>query len=182
MQGAGIRRSLAIYSSPICAATGRNPTSLSSGSAGTDGASGTAVTVDTSPAIDEAEKTADEISGIFSVFQKAWDNAGENLIANVYTALANIKSLAQSAYGSIERVWNNGSGERYVTDILQHFGDVFGVIGDISGALKTAWDDGGRGDALVQSYIDKWSAYLELLHEVTGAFREVWNDGSGEQI
>lgn len=134
----------------------------------------------------ETEKKIDEFSEkiqkLIEPIQLAWEANSPELIENVRTAFENIRELAGSVAESFEEVWTNGSGERYIGNIITLFADVFGIIGDISGTLQNAWEDNGRGTALIQSYFDRWNSLLELLHAINKAFREVWNDGTGEKI
>ena len=79
-------------------------------------------------------------------------------------------------------VWTNGTGQRFIENLLILLADVLNIIGDIAGAFRRAWEDDGRGTALIQSIFDMWNSILELLHSVATAFRDAWNDGTGESI
>ncbi len=141
-----------------------------------------AVTVNDSETEKEVNKLSEKIQKLIEPIQLAWETNSPELIENVRTAFENIRELAGSVAESFEEVWTNGSGERYIGNIITLFSDVFGTIGDISGALQNAWEDNGRGTDLIQSYFDRWNSLLELLHAINKAFREVWNDGTGEKI
>lgn len=134
----------------------------------------------------DIKKTADKLSDRLSTFikpvQLAWEDNSPQLIANAERAAETVRDLFASIGDSIAEVWTNGSGERFVGNIITLFSDVLGIIGDVAQALKNAWDDGGRGTALIQSYADRWNAFLELIHAVSQSFRDAWNDGTGEKI
>lgn len=140
------------------------------------------------PAVSEGDikKTVDSLTEKLRKYiepvKLAWDANSPQLIESARTALDSVKSLVSSIAGSIGEVWLNGSGERFVGNILILLGDVLGIVGDISSAAKKAWDDGGRGTALVQAYADGWNGVLELIHTVSEAFRKVWNSGVGAEI
>ena len=140
------------------------------------------VKTDENTAEKEIDEFSDKIQKLIRPIQLAWEFNSPELIVNVHTAFENIKELVKSAAESFETVWTNGSGERYIGNIIILFSDVFGIIGDISGALKSAWEDDDRGTNLIQSYFDRWNSLLELFHAINSAFREVWNDGTGEKI
>lgn len=125
---------------------------------------------------------SDKIQKLIKPIQLAWEANSPELIQNFRTACENIKGLVKNIAESFEEVWTNGSGERYVGNIIILFADIFGIIGDIAGALRSAWEDDGRGTALIQSYFDRWNALFELIHAINSAFREAWNDGTGEKI
>lgn len=152
------------------------------------GSSGISQSVPVTPVVNEGaiEKSLDRLNDKFkkliNPIKIAWDVNSPQLIANVKTALESVKKLIGSISGSFEEVWTNGSGERFIGNIIIRFGDIIGVIGDVSNALKTAWDDNGNGTILIQSYFDRWNSLYELIHTVTDSFRTVWSDGAGVTI
>lgn len=141
-----------------------------------------------SPTVDEShvDDTIDELSEKFRKLlmpiKVAWEDNSSEFIQNAEYAANAVKSLFSSIGDSIEEVWTNGSGEEFIGNIIRLFGDVLGIIGDISTALKNAWNDDGNGEKLIQSYVDRWNALLELIHVVSEDFRTVWNNGTGEEI
>ena len=112
----------------------------------------------------------------------AWDINEDELVSSAKSAVSKIKELIKSIGKSFVDVWTNGTGELFISNILVLLTDVFNIIGDIAKALQTAWNDNGTGEALIQSYFDRWNAVLELIHTIADDFREVWNNGTGEQF
>ena len=112
----------------------------------------------------------------------AWDINEDELVSSAKSAVSKIKELIKSIGKSFVDVWTNGTGERFISNILVLLTDVFNIIGDIAKALQTAWNDNGTGEALIQSYFDRWNAVLELIHTIADDFREVWNNGTGEHL
>lgn len=110
----------------------------------------------------------------------AWDINEDELVSSAESAVSKIKELIKSIGQSFIDVWTNGTGERYVSNIIILLTDIFNIIGDIAEAFRNAWNDNGTGEALIQSYFDRWNAVLELLHAIAEAFRNVWNNGTGE--
>lgn len=159
----------------------------STGTSGSEASSQTVeVDTDTSPLekkiSDEAENIRAKLELLAEPFKKAWENSGAYAASEMKKAFSEIGELANSIGTSFVNVWTNGTGERYVSNILVGFGDVLGVIGDISSALKNAWNDNGTGEALIQSYFDRWNSFLELIHTITDDFRSIWNNGTGEAV
>lgn len=122
------------------------------------------------------------LKDFFKPFQDAWKNQGQRVIDAWKYALGEVIGLASAIGMSFMEVWTNGTGQRFIENILILLADVLGIIGDIAGAFKRAWEDNGRGTRLIQSIFDMWNRILELLHEVAVAFRNAWNDGRGESI
>lgn len=122
------------------------------------------------------------LKDFFKPFQDAWKNQGQRVIDAWKYALGEVIGLASAIGKSFMEVWTNGTGQKFIENILILLADVLGIIGDIAGAFKRAWEDNGRGTRLIQSIFDMWNRILELLHEVAVAFRNAWNDGRGESI
>lgn len=123
------------------------------------------------------------LKNFFKPFQDAWKNQGQRVIDAWKYALGEVIGLASAIGKSFMEVWTNGSGQLFIENILILLSDVLGIIGDIAGAFRRAWEDNGRGTRLIQSYFDLWNSILVLLHEVANSFRNAWNDnGLGESI
>lgn len=122
------------------------------------------------------------LKDFFKPFQDAWNNQGKKVIDAWNYALKEVIGLAKAIGKSFMEVWTNGTGKRFIENLLILLADVLNIIGDIAGAFRRAWEDDGRGTALIQSIFDMWNSILELLHSVATAFRDAWNDGTGESI
>ncbi|WP_395580548.1 phage tail protein [Enterococcus faecalis] len=122
------------------------------------------------------------LKDFFKPFQDAWNNQGKKVIDAWNYALKEVIGLAKAIGKSFMEVWTNGTGQRFIENLLILLADVLNIIGDIVGAFRRAWEDDGRGTALIQSIFDMWNSILELLHSVATAFRDAWNDGTGESI
>lgn len=122
------------------------------------------------------------LKDFFKPFQDAWKNQGQRVIDAWKYALGEVIGLASAIGKSFMEVWTNGTGQLFIENILIILADVLGIIGDIAGAFRRAWEDDGRGTRLIQSFFDMWNRILELLHEIAVAFRNAWNDGRGESI
>jgi phage-related protein/methyl-accepting chemotaxis protein len=132
---------------------------------------------------DFAKKFQDVLSKLFDPIKKAWDIQGKKVIDAFKYALSEVIGLVQAIGRSFMDVWTNGTGQRFVENLLILLADVLNIVGDIAGAFKRAWEDNGRGTALIQSFFDMFNAILELLHAIATAFRDAWNDnGLGQSI
>jgi len=118
----------------------------------------------------------------FKPFQDAWKNQGQNVMGSWKYALGEVIGLVSAIGKSFMQVWTNGTGQKFIENLLILLADVLNIIGDIAKAFKNAWNDDGRGTAFIQSIFDMLNRTLELLHSIAGAFREAWNDGAGQAI
>lgn len=118
----------------------------------------------------------------FKPFQDAWKNQGKKVIDAWKYALGEVIGLASAIGKSFMEVWTNGTGQKFIENLLILLADVLNIIGDIAKAFKDAWNEDGRGTALIQSLFDGLNRILELLHSIAKSFREAWNDGTGKEI
>ncbi|MCQ4833045.1 hypothetical protein [Hungatella sp. SL.1.14] len=129
-----------------------------------------------------AEKVKSVLGQLFKPMKDSWEAEGQSVINAAQYAFGNVIGLAQAMGRSFLEVWTNGTGERFCTNILRLVTLVFNVVGDIAGAFKRAWEEGGRGDAVIQSIFDRLNSWLELIHTIGESFRDVWNNGTGESM
>ncbi|QEA60941.1 phage tail protein [Lactococcus lactis] len=122
------------------------------------------------------------LKDFFKPFQDAWRNQGQKVIDAWKYALGEVIDLATAIGKSFMEVWTNGTGQKFIENILILLADALNIVGDIAKAFKDAWNEDGRGTALIQSLFDGLNRILELLHSIAKSFREAWNDGTGEEI
>lgn len=113
---------------------------------------------------------------------KNWNAKSQNLINSVKNTMGKIKSAIKTVGESWSRVWNNGTGKKFLDSVKSLLGNIIDNIGSVADAFKKAWDKAGRGDAIVQSIIDKWNSLIGLIDTITESFGKVWNNGVGERI
>ena len=129
-----------------------------------------------------AEKVKSVLGQLFKPLRDSWEAEGQNTINAAQYAFSNVIGLTQAMGRSFLDVWTNGTGERTCTNILRLVTLVFNMVGDIAGAFKRAWEEGGRGDAVIQSIFDRLNSWLELIHTIGESLRDVWNSGTGESV
>lgn len=153
-----------------------------SGSSEPAGTAAVSAVIDPEQAEKEVKKLPERLERLLEPIKLAWDTNSPELISKAQRAAESLRGLFGSVGDSLQEVWTNGSGERLVGNILIGFTDVLTVIGDVGDALRAAWDDGGAGTALVQSYFDRWNSLLELIHAVSEAASTAWNAGAGQEM
>ncbi|WGN89767.1 lytic transglycosylase [Ligilactobacillus faecis] len=133
-------------------------------------------------AIDAVDKIKKVLGEIFDPMKKAWDEKGQAVIDAAKYSWAEIKRLLGDVGNSFMHVWDNGTGQRVVENLLQLLADMLNIVGDIARAFANAWEQGDRGTRFIQSIFDSLNRVLELIHHIATSFREAWNDGTGERI
>lgn len=129
-----------------------------------------------------AEMAKKIFADFFKPIQDSWNKHGKKVIDAWKYMLREVGGLIKAIGKSFMEVWTNGTGERFVSNLLILLADVLNIIGDIARAFKDAWNDSNRGTKLIQSIFNMFNGILELLHNIAVAFRDAWNDGVGEQI
>lgn len=130
-------------------------------------------------AVDELKKVLGEL---FDPMKKAWDEKGQAVIDAAKYSWSEIKRLLGDVGNSFMHVWDNGTGQKVVENLLQLLADMLNIVGDIARAFANAWEQGDRGTKFIQAIFDALNRVLELIHHIATSFREAWNDGTGERI
>ena len=133
-------------------------------------------------AIDAVDKIKKVLGELFDPMKKAWDEKGQAVIDAAKYSWSEIKRLLGDVGNSFMHVWDNGTGQRVVENLLQLLADMLNIVGDIAKAFANAWEQGDRGTRFIQSIFDALNRVLELIHHIATSFREAWNDGTGERI
>lgn len=138
--------------------------------------------IDTSKADESIHKLKEKLLVLIEPIKLAWEDTSPEFTENIQNTVTNVKGLISSIGNSFAEVWADGAGREAVGNIIGLFGEMLGIIGDISAALKTAWDDDGNGTDFVESLIGRWSSLIALFKRLAADFRAVWNNGTGEKI
>ncbi|MBB1080252.1 lytic transglycosylase [Limosilactobacillus sp. STM2_1] len=134
-------------------------------------------------AIDAANKVKKVLGEIFDPMKKAWDEKGQDVVDAAKYSWEEIKRLLGDVGNSFLHVWDNGTGQKVMENLLQLLADMLNIIGDIARAFAEAWEEGGRGTRFIQTIFDSLNNILVAIHHIAESFREAWNTGDlGKQI
>ncbi|MGI1820159.1 hypothetical protein ACRPK1_08655 [Lactobacillus johnsonii] len=134
-------------------------------------------------AIDAANKVKKVLGEIFDPMKKAWDDKGKAVVDATKYSWTEIKRLLGDVGNSFLHVWDNGTGQKVIENLLQLLADMLNIIGDISRAFAEAWEESGRGTKFVQTIFNSLNSVLEAIHHIAQAFRDAWNTGDlGKRI
>lgn len=129
---------------------------------------------------DLAETIKNIMSRVFEPMRAAWETHGKGVIDAWTYALTTVWDVIKQMGATWLSVWENGTGERVVGNILLLVQEIGMWIGDIAGAWGRAWET--HGENAVQSQFDMLNAILELIHSISQSFRAAWNNEHGEAI
>ena len=134
-------------------------------------------------AIDAANKVKKVLGEIFDPMKKAWDEKGQAVVDAAKYSWTEIKRLLGDVGNSFLHVWDNGTGQKVIENLLQLLADMLNIIGDISLAFAEAWEESGRGTKFIQTIFNSLNNVLEAIHHIAQAFRDAWNTGDlGKRI
>lgn len=134
-------------------------------------------------AIDAANKVKKVLGEIFDPMKKAWDEKGQAVVDAAKYSWTEIKRLLGDVGNSFLHVWDNGTGQKVIENLLQLLADMLNIIGDISLAFAEAWEESGRGTKFIQTIFNSLNNVLEAIHHIAQAFRDAWNTGNlGKRI
>lgn len=134
-------------------------------------------------AIDAANKVKKVLGEIFDPMKKAWDEKGQAVVDAAKYSWTEIKRLLGDVGNSFLHVWDNGTGQKVIENLLQLLTDMLNVIGDISRAFAETWEESGRGTKFIQTIFNSLNNVLEAIHHISQAFRDAWNTGDlGKRI
>ena len=163
--------------------SGSDSGSGSGGSGSGGGLSGDSVDYgDLAEATEETNALGKAMADAIQVFKDAWDAKGQLVVDSWKGALESVKALGVDIGTTFLQVWNDGSGYRYCTDILDLVADLGQGIDVVATSFKNAWDDNNNGYNYITSIFDKWNAILELIHSVNRSVTTVWGNGTGSEI
>lgn len=134
------------------------------------------ITANTNPFEDAMKSAVERIKSLIQPFKIAWEDNSPQLVESIRSAFENIKELIQSVAESFETVWENGSGELYISNIIILLSDLFGIIGDIAGALTTAWNDNGTGIEICSNILEIITNINETVANLRERFQIAWQE------
>ena len=112
-------------------------------------------------------KLQTKMSDLFKPFKKAWDNQGKPTMDSFKTALSGILGLGDSISNSVLTVWQNGTGQTTIENILGIVQGISNTIGNITKSVKDGWDKDGNGTKIIQNV---WN----ILNDILGFVKDIW--------
>jgi SLT domain-containing protein/Mg2+ and Co2+ transporter CorA len=132
----------------------------------------------------DAAKELQKILGeLFDPMKEAWDAKGQAVMDAAEYAWKELEHAVEDVGKSFMHVWDNGTGEKTVENLLQLLADMLNIIGDIAKAFSEAWEKNDAGTKLIQTIFNSLNDVLKLIHDIATSFRQAFNDNNlGEQI
>lgn len=108
-------------------------------------------------------KVFDIIGDISGAFTKAWNKAGlgDEVVQSIIDKWNSLLELVNTIAEDFRKVWNNGTGERIWTNILNIIKNCNNYTKTLRTKIKQAWDKNESGKKI-------WEAILGIVEDITG--------------
>lgn len=105
----------------------------------------------------------DIIGDISGAFTKAWNKArlGDEVVQSIIDKWNSLLELVNTIAEDFRKVWNNGTGERIWTNILNIIKNCNNYTKTLRTKIKQAWDKNESGKKI-------WEAILGIVEDITG--------------
>ena len=127
-------------------------------SASSDGT--TTPSMDLSQMDNQMSSFGQKLYEFFKPLKESWDNYGSQAIEKLKTTAEQMGGLISSVWKSFENIITNGTAYSILENILA-------IIGNISEAIKNAWQNNANGDAIVQNLANAFNNLLEVIKKIT---------------
>lgn len=120
----------------------------------------------------------DAISSISVSFKSAWDddNRGYNYIQSIFNRFNSTLEVIKTIGDSLLTVWNNGTGEEIIGNILDIFTNINNTIANIKNNFANAWKLDDTGTKIIQDIADILNTTLGHINNITAGLEEWAND------
>lgn len=119
--------------------------------------------------VDALKKKLEEL---FQPIKNSWDKYGKGVVDSMKYSFTEVWELVKSIGRSFEEVWLNGTGEQTFDYIFQILTNIFMTIGNISRALKDAWEQNNTGTQIVKALWNAFNNVLEIVERLTRAIQD----------
>lgn len=110
-------------------------------------------------------KIESALGGIFEPFKKAWKKEGAKTIKSIQDRFSAMKKFIGTVGTTMAQVWNNGTGEEWLSNILQIIQSLNQIATNLYTNLTKAWK--ANGATLIQNIMD---AVISMQKIVKGFF------------
>lgn len=128
------------------------------------------------------DKVKEAMKDFFEPIKNAWDNVGPSIIASAKKTFNNMKELVKSVGKSFKEVWTNGTGEKYLTGVLNIIRQIIDIVGGSVSAFNEAWTTGNLGTQVFQNLANAAISFNDLISVILDSFIEMINNGTITEI
>lgn len=110
----------------------------------------------------------DNVGYIANAFKRAWDKAGlgDSVIQSIIDRANSLIGLIDVIAEDFAKIWNNGTGERIWSNILNIIKNCNNYVSTLRDKIKLAWEKGGAGEKI-------WNTILGIVEDITGFLNDM---------
>ena len=130
--------------------------------------------------LDFLNKCKEALATLFAPFKRAWDKQGKSVMQAMKKSWDNVLGLLGDIGGTFLKMWDSDRGESIATHIFNIWKSLFDIIGNIAGAIRNAWNEAGRGEAVVGALLHYWDGILGVIDVVGKSFADLFSSDTFE--
>ena len=138
-----------------------------------------APTVDTGKVEGSMNKLKGLLSDMFKPFADSWAKNGPAVISSIKRAFGEIGGLAKDIGKSFKDVWTDGTGERFVSSILNLVRSIVTTVGKIAGAFDKAWNKGNTGKKMIKAILDYATNLYNMWAAISDSIGRAFDSSAG---
>ena len=122
--------------------------------------------------VELADKIKEAFANIFKPFKEAWDSTGQKVIDSIKLAFNGIITLLGSVFTAFNNVWTNGSGTKFLENILNFITNIINRIGIITQKVGDVLNKTGLLEHIFQVIFDWVNTIMEGANDLDAQFNE----------
>ena len=113
------------------------------------------------------------IASLFEPFKNAWNTYGSGVFDSFKKRAKSSLNLIDSIYSAFEKVWTNGSGEKFVGNILKLITNINNIIANIKNTIADVLRDTGIGESIIQGIFNILNDGLDTVNQIGLYFQDI---------
>ena len=114
-----------------------------------------------------------KLSVLFQPMKNAWDTYGSSVFDSFKNRAKSSINLVESIYSSFEKVWTNGSGEKFIGNILKGITNINNILTNVRNAIADVIRDTGLGETIIQHVFDILNDGLDTVNQIGIYMQEI---------
>lgn len=120
-----------------------------------------------------AEMASNAFKNVFQPFKNAWDTYGSAVVDSFKERWRSFLSISKEIYKSFENVWSNGTGEKFIGNILKIAITLNTLISNIRNSIVEVLENTGLGESIIQTIFDILNNVFEIVGQIGTYFQEI---------
>ena len=115
----------------------------------------------------------DHLATLFVPLKNAWDTYGSSVLDSFKDRWSSTFDFMKTLYKSFESVWTNGTGEKFVGNILQSVKTINTINANIYKSITKIFEKTGLGEKIIQHIFDILNSGIEIVNTIGSYFEQI---------